>query len=373
MQFQSLEQRMLHTYVDTFPPFVPLREAPASEESQRQLHAFFEGMYQRFAADPSIWFSELHEDDAHPYRFNKAAYGKPKLIVDMRKVLKTVDSFLGVLFSLGKEGSLEGNILVLGDTKGVSRKHRAVMAELGLKLGGLAMPTSSALPKGSGPSKACVLSHDDLPEMFAAWKWMASRPGASMLAFSRCMFDPDHSYMRDVYRRLSGCEGAFDMLERYLLEADHQLVDRRDGGLTVDYVKCRGDAGAKLGHPAYDHNYTGIAADYDHVIVVPQYFMLRILRMRDILPMFDRMDEDLKDFVIEHNQRCHGCDFCIQRHKARSSAVKRFCVVVEHRGKRYGLCPLFPGHSYCWTSLDEKRVKGIIASLSFMERELFAT
>ena len=27
MQFQSLEQRMLQTYLDTFPPFVPLRGA----------------------------------------------------------------------------------------------------------------------------------------------------------------------------------------------------------------------------------------------------------------------------------------------------------------------------------------------------------
>jgi hypothetical protein len=208
--------------------------------------------------------------------------------------------------------------------------------------------------------------------MFAAWKWMASRPGASVMAFSRCMFDPDHSYASDVFRRLSGCEGAFDVLERYLLETGHRRVDCRDGGLTVDYVKCRGDAGAELGHPAYDHNYTGIAADYDHVIDVPQLFMLRILRMRDILPMFERMDDDLEDFVIENNRRCHGCDYCIQRHKSRSSAVKRFCVVVEHRGQRYGLCPLFPGHSYFWTSLNEKRVKGIIASLSFTEREFFA-
>lgn len=46
----------------------------------------------------------------------------------MRKVLKAVDSFLGVLYSLGREGSVQGNTFVLSDIRGVSRKHRAVMA-----------------------------------------------------------------------------------------------------------------------------------------------------------------------------------------------------------------------------------------------------
>lgn len=128
-----------------------------------------------------------------------------------------------------------------------------------------------------------------------------------------------------------------------------------------------------MGHPAYDRNYTGIAADYDHVVEAPQLFTLRVLRMRDILPRFDRKDDELRDFVIENNQRCNCCDFCIQRQKSRSAAPKRFYVVVEHQGKRYSLCPLFPGHSYCWTSLDEQRAKGIMAFLFFMEHELFAT
>jgi hypothetical protein len=35
---------MLNTYLDTFPPFVRLRNAEVSVESQRQLYAFFEGM-----------------------------------------------------------------------------------------------------------------------------------------------------------------------------------------------------------------------------------------------------------------------------------------------------------------------------------------
>lgn len=229
------------------------------------------------------------------------------------------------------------------------------MAELGLKL------------------KDSVLSHDDYPGMFAAWHWMASRPGASVMAFSHCMFDPDHPYTTDVFRRLSGNEDAFEMLERYLLETGHQRVDCREGRMTLDYVKCRGDAGAEVGHFAYDHNYTGVAAEYDHLVDPPQCFVLRILKMRDILPMFDRMDDDLKDFVIENNQRCNGCGYCIQRHKNRSSVPKRFYIVVEHRGKRYSLCPLFPGHRYYWTSLNEERVKGIIAFLSFTERELFAS
>ncbi len=352
MSYQSLEQRMLQTYLDTFPPFVPLRTAEVSEASQRQFYDFLEGMYQSWSRDPSIWFSVLHEDDAHPNRFNKSSYGKPKLIGEMRKVLKTVDSFLSLLFTLGAEGRPQTSALVLRSIPRIPRKQRAAMELLGLKLDGV------------------VLSHERYPDMFHAWHRMAARPGASVLTFSRCMFDPEYAYTSDIFRRLSGNAKAFDALEAHLRQSGYRREDCRGGQVTWDYVRSHGDDGAEVGNFVFDHHHTGVAAEYESVVESPQCFALRILRMREIVPLFNEMDDDLKDFVIQNNPKCSKCDYCILRHKHRAVAPKRFYTTVEHRGRHYNLCPLFPGFSYCWASLNEERVKGMIAFLSFMERKL---
>ncbi len=83
--FDSLEQRMISTYLDTFPPFVPDESGP-SKESQEQFYHFNLETSQQFFDKPTILLNELHEDDAHDNRFNKSSYGKPELRVKMRAV-----------------------------------------------------------------------------------------------------------------------------------------------------------------------------------------------------------------------------------------------------------------------------------------------
>lgn len=345
---------MISTYLDTLAPFVPACGAEVSEESQRQLHGFMEGTYRTLRDDPGMLFAELHPDDAHPNRFNKSSYGKPRLVGDMRKVLKTVDAFLGTLFALGGEGKPADGSLVFGSPPPAPKKHRALMAALGLQI------------------DAASLRHPQFPEMAEAWHWMAARPDASLLAFSRCLFDPEYAYTSAIFRRLAGDEAAFDRLEGYLLSNGYLRLDCCEGQISLDYVRCHGDPAGPVGNYLYGHHYAGVHAHYDPLVQTPQCFGIRILGMRELLPQFGAMDGKLQDFVVAHTKHCDGCDYCIQRNKGRPGQPQRYDIVVEHRGERRALCPLFPGYSYCWSSLNQDRVDGIIAFLGFMERHFDA-
>jgi hypothetical protein len=77
-KFACLEQRMVNTYLDTFPNFVSSESGPGFN-AQEQFYQFMRGLYQRLSLDPALMFSVLHEDDAYTHRFNKGADNKPKL------------------------------------------------------------------------------------------------------------------------------------------------------------------------------------------------------------------------------------------------------------------------------------------------------
>jgi hypothetical protein len=95
---------MVETYLDTFPSFVPATNGP-THEAHEQFYQFTAGLYLRLFAEPMLLVRDLHEDDAHPNRFNNGSYGKPKLKVHMRRVLREVDPLLDVLLLLGKSGN----------------------------------------------------------------------------------------------------------------------------------------------------------------------------------------------------------------------------------------------------------------------------
>ncbi|MCJ7737564.1 MAG: hypothetical protein MUQ10_09670 [Anaerolineae bacterium] len=210
---------MIHTTIDMFPPLIPLVDGEVSVRSQQQFYRFMQSVYQTIFEAPELLFTTLREDDAYPHRYNRAPYGKPRLIDHMKSDLKRIDGLLALLFSLGRNGAVDDGKLVLSDAAEVKKNDRAVLPHLGLGLDGR------------------VLSCDGYEGLFDAWRWMATRENATVTAFSRCMFDPSHSYVEDVYRALFGSETAFDQLARYLREGGYTRYDLARGPYTLDYAK----------------------------------------------------------------------------------------------------------------------------------------
>jgi hypothetical protein len=351
MSFANLEQRMVSTYLDTFPSFVPSENGPPIA-AQKQFYQFIHGTYRRLYEQPELLVRELHDDDAHTNRFNKGQDNKPKLKDDMRKVLKEVDRLLGTMFWLGQSGRAEAGALVVdGDVK-VGKKHRLLLAELGVK-------------QVTEPGRT-VLSHADDSDLFSAWTWMASRPGASLLTFSRCMFAEEYPYASHIYARLSGSENAFRRLERYLMDHAYMRIDNRDGAVTLDYVKGHGDKEPPKPGFQYGVRHTGISVSYDALVKESFTFGLCVPRMKEIVTAFDAMEARVQDFVVATTKQCDGCRYCVQTDKTGKRPLAK--MPVSHGGRTYNLCPYFPGYRYCWTSLSEGLVDNMIALLDFMDR-----
>jgi hypothetical protein len=349
-KFACLEQRMVNTYLDTFPSFVPSESGPEIR-AQEQFYQFMHGLYQRLSRDPALMSSTLHEDDAHTHRFNKGADNKPKLKGLMRRTIKKVDALLMFFFQAGQSGQVEGNTLVVDGSVKMSKRHRLLSEQLGLHQ--------------RTESDRTVLSHDDYAEMFQAWTWMATRAGASLLDFSRCLFRESYPYASDIYARLSGNEVAFRRLERYLIENGYTRMDNWNGTLTLDYYRTHGGKTPTKGGFQYGIHHTGISASYDPLMDSPPVFGLCIPRMKEILAAFDSMPPRVQDFVVARTKKCDGCRFCVQTDKTGKRPLAN--LPVSYGDKELRLCPYFPGYRYCWTALSDGLVDDMIAMLGFMD------
>jgi len=348
--FACLEQRMVNTYLETFPSFVPSEDGPGIR-AQEQFYQFIHGLYQRLSGDPTLMFSALHEDDAHTYRFNKGADNKPKLKGLMRKAIKKIDALLMCFFQLGQSGHVDANTLVVDVPVKMSKRHQLLSEQLGLHQ--------------RMESDRTVLNHNDHAEMFQAWTWMATRPGASFLDFTRCLFRENYPYASNIYARLSGNEAAFRRLERYLIENSYTRMDNWDGTLTLDYYKTHGDKPPTKGGFQYGIRHTGISASYDLLMDSPQVFGLCIPRMKEILRTFDKLSSRAQDLVFARTKRCDGCRYCVQTDKTGKRPLANMQVSLD--GKELRLCPYFPGYTYCWTGLSDDLVDDMIAMLGSMD------
>ncbi|NLT42819.1 MAG: hypothetical protein GXX93_09110 [Anaerolineae bacterium] len=325
--YSSLEQRMVQSYLDTLPPFTPAADGPAPAEQER-FHHLIRSLYELLWAEPQLLVSRLHEDDAHPNRATAASYGKPDLKINMRKALKAVDGLLETMRRLGQDP----------DSAKISRRQGAILARLGVD------------PAGPLPT---------------AWTWMATRPGGTLLTFSRCLFQDGYPYAAEVYARLLG-ETSFRRLESSLLAQGYTRFECLDGTMSLDYANLAWDPEPPRGGSLYKIRHPGIACSYDPYFAHSARLGLAIPGgMKPFLDQFDPAEESVKDFMWEHTNRCSGCRYCVQTDKTGTRPLA--AIPVEHRGETRRLCPYYPGFSYRWTALDEGLVDNLIGMLAFME------
>jgi hypothetical protein len=328
MFFSSVEQRIAQTYIDTFPEFEPA-EKEQSVKEQETFYNIIRGLYQLAYTEPALFVNTLHEDDFFTRRFNKTAEAKPELLNNMKSFIKNVDDLLEAMFRMGKGK----------DVSNPNKKQRVILERLGVN-------ETSKLPN--------------------SWIWMATRNGADVLSFSKCLFNEDHPYTKDVFARMLGDQKAFYILEEWLTDHGYTRFEYLDGRMSLDYANLAWDKTSPRGGFVYKVRHSGISVSYDSMIREPQVLGLCIPGgLKKFLETFDIMSEIVKEFVVEHTKHCDACDYCIQTDKSRTRP--RAFIPVKHKTKTFNLCPLFPGYRNCWTSINEALVDNLIAVLSFVD------
>jgi hypothetical protein len=335
--FSSLEQRMAHYYLDTFPPFVPDEGAEIDIEEQKRFYDFMSGLYQLIYDEPGQLAPILHDDDAYPTGVLKNRYATPKLGIDMRRFLKAMEALLANTLALGRG---EPGVVL-------NKRERAILSRLGF---------------------------EDFSNLPPAWVWMAARQGASLSSFSRCFFKRGYPYASDIFAGMFGDESVYRRLETWMLDRGYKLhtiesITANNSSVSLVYANPAWGADSPRGGFEYKIKHTGIAAVYEPERLLPAVFGLCIPNgLKAFLNDFESMGDDLKAFVAERTHKCSNCRYCVQTDKTGKRPMAR--IPVNFHGMPYDLCPLYPGWSYSWRSLDDALADRLIEFLGFMDATL---
>ncbi|WMJ88643.1 hypothetical protein [Anaerocolumna sp. MB42-C2] len=353
MEFQNLEQRIIHMYMDTFPDFVPVFDEAVSLQAQRQFYDFMKDTYRTLYDNPGLLFTSRHADDAHTYRFNKSADKKPELTNLMRRISKKMEDFLAFLFTIGNKGSLDKNRLIIENEQKINKNHLNIFNSVGL------------IYRVENNRK--ILSHKEYNDLFYGWKLLTDKQGASVLSFSRCMYNDKHSYASDIYKLLFGKKGNLEKLIHFLEENGYIRIDNRDNQISLDYVKNYDFREQQVKDAWAERTHGGISIKYDPFVWQPVYLCLRMPKTKEILSAFNDMEKELQDFIIKYNKKCDNCGYCTQTDK---TGARKPNYITVNRGKDYNLCLLFPGFNYCFTDINEELADHMIQCLSFIDTVL---
>jgi hypothetical protein len=351
-KYKSLEHRVLGAYIDTLPPFVPDKSSEVTEEGQKGFYDFVKSIYHNIYDTPLLLYTKLNEDDFYTYRFNKTFDKKPKLYIQMQSDIKKLEDFLNVLFQIGIEGRIEEGKFVIENSKKINKKYLVILEQCGMS--------------HFEESKKCTLLNNNA-EIFHAWKWMASRHEATLLAFSRCLFNTEYSYAGDIYSHLLGSTEAFNELEKYLQDNGYTRIDNRDNQIALDYVRNYGKKDMPVKDSWAERTHGGISLKYYNYVAKPPCISLRVPGNKDILNNFELMDDELKAFVVRSNKKCDNCRYCVQTDK---TGTRDLIYISVNFDREYKLCPLFPGFDYCWDYMDHELAENMIRHLSFINRIL---
>ena len=329
MTFKNLEQRMAQSWLDMFPGFIHDENAPVSMKEQKTFYDLMKDLYTLAFNEPEMFVTDLHEDDAYPRRFNRASYGKPDLERNMKKFVKAVNDLLQNMFLAGQGSAVKFN-----------KKQLAILSRLGI---------------------------ENLSELPAAWKWMASRPDSSIIVFSHCFFKKDYLYASDIFADLLG-KTAFKKLEKWMTKKGYRPYMSYDltaskSRFTLTYANPAWSDDAPNGF-LFKIKHTGISASYEPYTKNPPALGLCIPNgLKPYLDTFGTMDEKLQSFITEKTKKCDNCRYCVQTDK---TGTRPLAAIKVSGGKN--LCPYFPGFSYCWSAIDGELADKLISFLSYMDK-----
>ncbi len=351
MHFRTLSHRLTHSVAATMAPFSPVTGAP--EEPQRQTHAFLCSIACRISEDPALIGLPGKPDGAFgDWELFKS---NQELIDEMRRQMRKLEEFYGMLFQLGDSATIEdGKLSVEKSAMKVSPKALKALEALGLAW--------------ENRKDRLMLWSAEHPELAEGWKLLSTAAKANAnpaFQFSRAIFNPADAKAVEVFRALAENRNALALLESYFNSNGYRLVELREG-MSVDWVKTYGKKEEPLKAHWAEHVHGGLSIVYDYRRANPVIYGLRLPMFRELLGRFDEMEVDLKSLVIARTKKCDGCGYCTQTDK--TGKRPRQIVTVQHGDQEVDLCTMFPGFSYIWTKVDEAEAKRMIGLLKFVDR-----
>ncbi len=260
--FENISQRVVVSYLDHLADLqvvLPASAPPGLEQSERDLHAFFEAFYTRLFNDPASFGLPLDED-AYVMSDRHGTNEKAEITKKVKKARDLMELGMGFLMQAGVKGRLRGGELLLdeavvNDYAGKSKAKKQFLK--GLEAVGLAI-----MPEGEG----VVLRSERFPAMMPAFKMLAEacapQGRTGELNFGRCDFralNPGYEpEAMDLYRVFNPADfQRVAELHAYLAQLNYKPVYQYYGmsGWEVKYQGSRAKKGTPLVQIEYSERY----------------------------------------------------------------------------------------------------------------------
>ena len=358
--FDDLAQRSVYYFLATYPSFYPVVSSKVSESEQREAYEFIKGIYTKLYDDPAILGFKFLPDDS--FEDKEQQKDKPKLVTTIRKPIKKIEEFIGLLHEISLKGTVDGNTLTVNKSdSGIKPSGIRQLAVFGVQTEKLEDNYRFSFPVGVNGLKllAEISVTNAKPQKYSIQKLY--------LLFSRGVFDIEAPWSREVFGNMLSDRRPFNRLIDFLERNGYQRIDNKEyvNNISLDYIKNYGDPGDEVKPAWAERTHSGIEVIYEELRKNQFTIALRLPYFKEILQNSDRMNERVKRFILTTNRKCDGCRYCVQTDKSGKRPLSFFTFENEK------LCPLFPGFQYRWKTLDDRIVDDLIEMLNFID-ELFA-
>lgn len=366
--FDNVSQRLVYNYIATQPDFRPVPSKIASEHAQRQFYDFIAGVFTALYHNPGLigMTTEPDETEDRP-RPDRVYEDESRKYLAARKLRRQNEEKIEGLFDgmqrLAELGTVgRGALAVRRGALGIQRRALETLVENLTRLG----------LRCSMDDQALCLCSDAYPEMWDAWKLLATVGAAEAAAydarwrqevgdearlpkwqvtthrrylsqiknriFKRALFDPAYDFSVDVLCRLCDDPAGYRQFADELLAQGFVKRAGWDGGLDVtnfiDLVFTKTYVGPG-GEPLKLQFRTRFESRYYRQILYT--FVEDKVAVKTLLREFGALPETLQDVVYGFTGECRACGFCNQTNRK----LQYNNVPAVYRGRPVRLCYYF--------------------------------
>ena len=260
--FENISQRVVVSYLDHLSDFqavIPVGAPAGLEQSERDLHAFFEAFYTHIFHSPAS-FGLPVDEDAYVIIERHGTNEKAEVTRKVKKARDLMEQGMGFLMQAGMKGTLRSAELLLDAAEvnvftGKSKVKKQFLK--GLEEAGLLITVEDV---------TAIFRSERFPAMIPAFKMLAEACGSAgrlgELNFGRCDFrslnpgfEPEAMDLYRVFNRVDF--ERVSQLHAYLTELNYKPVYQYYGmsGWEVKYQGSRAKKGTPLVQIEYSERY----------------------------------------------------------------------------------------------------------------------
>jgi len=338
LDFPSLSHRFIYSYAIPKLNFTD-PNCGVDEQSQQQFKAFLRGMLEVLYSDPTIIDMPFFED-TYSWKEDSKIFNPKKL-----KIENKFWRFVDFLIKLGETSELDEGALIIGK-KAVRIKPRLEQLDaVGFEV--------------EDVGENYRITNSDFPQMFAAFKYQASRkfksPQHARRSFVLGIMDERTFTAKECYGEFLPDTGFAEKVEEYC---------RQNGFVCIgdEWLECR---------IQWEKEFQKKKRILFMVFSEPwkQYQVKYTVRVSDfgaVFAEFAGMSDGLKQMILDEAYPCGGCKYCVQTDKTGKKPIA--VSKVSHNGVNKAICSYYP--LYEMHELSTDRAEYLIELMTIADKVL---